>query len=254
MSQSDNPFKVAISEGELKIGVWCSLASALTSEVVAGCGADWLLIDTEHSPNDLRSVVAQLQAVAAYPPEPLVRVADDDPVKIKRFMDGGARSLMIPNISSAEQAREIVRATRYAPDGIRGFSASHRANRFGRVAGYHKTANANVFLAVQIECAVGAAAASEIAAQDGVDALFVGPGDLSTNLGAMGNPNADHVQTTIRGIIDAALAADKVAGILAPAKADADRYIEWGCRLVAVGSDLNILAAGTDALVAQFRH
>ncbi len=253
MSAVLNDLKTALGRDETCFGVWCSLANPLSTEVVAGSGADWLLIDGEHSPNDLRSIVVQLQAVAAYPLEPLVRLPSDDVNLIKQFMDGGARSLMIPNVRSVEQARQIVRATRYAPDGVRGFSMAHRANRFGRIKGYHATAHEHVLLALQIECAEGVANAADIAAVEGVDALFIGPGDLSTNLEAMGNPGAEHVQDAIRQVIDATRAAGKVAGILAPVKADADRYIEWGCRLVAVGSDLGLLANCADGQVASFK-
>ena len=253
MSVKPNDLKAALERDATCIGVWCSLANPLSTEVVAGSGADWVLIDSEHSPNDLRSIVAQLQAVGAYPVEPVVRLPSDDVNLIKQLMDGGARSLMIPNVRSVEQAREIVRATRYAPAGVRGFSVAHRANRFGRNEDYHATAHENQLLALQIECTTGVSNAAEIAAVKGVDALFIGPGDLSTNLDAMGDPGAAHVQEAIRQVIDAARGAGKAVGILAPGQADAERYIEWGCRMVAVGSDLGLLAKGVDSLVAYFK-
>lgn len=254
MQERENPLKQALSQGRASIGLWCSLADALVTEVMAGAGAGWLLIDAEHSPNDLRSVIVQLQAAAAFPCEAMVRLRADDPNLIKQYMDGGARSLMIPNVRSAAQAAEIVRAMRYAEQGgIRGYSTSHRANQFGRIKDYHRTAGRSQLLAVQIECAAGVAAAGEIAAVDGVDALFVGPGDLSANLGAMGNPGAAHVQEAIAAVAAAARAAGKAAGILAPAKADADRYLAGGFTMVAVGSDLGLLARASDALVASFQ-
>ena len=173
---------------------------------------------------------------------------------MKQFLDGGARSLMIPNVRDADQARSITRAMSYAPmGGVRGFSVGHRANQFGRIKDYHARARDQHFLAVQIECETGVANAAEIAAVDGVDALFVGPGDLSTNLGAMGNPNVDHVQKAIAQVCAAAHAAGKPAGILAPQKADADRYLAGGFTMVAVGSDLGLLARGADNLVASFK-
>ncbi len=254
MQERENVLKAALTAGRPAFGLWCSLAEALTTEVMAGAGADWLLIDAEHSPNDLRSVVAQLQTAAAFPVEAAVRLPADDPTLIKQFMDAGARSLMIPNVRTAEQAREIVRAMAYAPlGGIRGYSVGHRANQFGRIKGYHQTARDRQFLAVQIECAEGVANAAEIAAVEGVDALFVGPGDLSANLGAMGDPNAAHVQQAIAAVLAAARAAGKAAGILAPQKADADRYLADGFTMLAVGSDLGLLARGADALVAAFK-
>lgn len=253
MQERTNLLKDSLSQDRASIGLWCSLASALTTEVVAGAGPGWLLIDAEHSPNDLRTVIAQLQAVAAFPTEAVVRLPSDDANLIKTFLDGGARSLMIPNVRDADQAAAIVRAMRYAPHGIRGFSVGHRANQFGRIADYHRNAGQNQLLAVQIECETGTANAAEIAAVDGVDVLFVGPGDLSTNMGAMGNPNADHVQQAIASIGDAARAAGKAAGILAPARADAERYLQAGFTMVAVGSDLGLLARGSDALIASFQ-
>ena len=252
--EQQNPLKSMLSQSRPSIGIWCSLANALCAEVVAGAGADWLLIDCEHSPNDLVSVVAQLQAVAQYQLEPVVRLPSGSAILIKQFMDAGARSLMIPNVKSAEQARAIVAAMRYPPMGIRGVSARHRANRFGRLRDYHATAQAQQLLAVQIECAEGVAQAEEIAAVDGVDALFVGPGDLSAQLGAMGNPGAPSVQQAISEVGRAAKAAGKSAGILAPVRAEATRYIDMGYRMVAVGSDLAILAAGSEALMQPFRR
>lgn len=255
MQERPNLLKTGLMAGRTSIGLWCSLASALTTEVVAGAGADWLLIDGEHSPNDLRSTMAQLQAAAAFPCEAAVRLPSDDATLIKQYMDIGARSLMVPNVRSAEQARRIVAAMAYAPaGGIRGFSVGHRANQFGRIKDYHQNARTHQLLAVQIECDTGVANAAEIAAVEGVDVLFVGPGDLSTNMGAMGNPNADHVQQAIETVHQAAVAAGKFAGILAPVKSDAERYLAQGFTMVAVGADLGLLARGADSLIASFRN
>ncbi len=252
MQERPNPLKASLAAGRPSLGLWCSLASALSTEIMAGAGAGWLLIDGEHSPNDLRSTMAQLQAAAAFPCEAAVRLPSDSAVLIKQFMDAGARSLMIPNVRTAEQARAIVAAMSYAPAGIRGFSTGHRANQFGRIRDYHRSARANQLLAVQIECATGVANAAEIAAVEGVDVLFVGPGDLSTNMDAMGNPGADHVQDAIARVLRAARGAGKAAGILAPLKADADRYLRDGFTMVAVGADLGLLARGSDNLIASF--
>jgi len=254
MQERRNTLKAAVSAGRAHIGIWCSLASALTTEIVAGSGAGWVLIDGEHSPNHLRSIMAQLQVMGGFDSEPVVRLPSDDPNLIKQALDIGARSLMIPNVRTAEQARAIVAAMTYAPGGFRGFSVGHRANAFGRIAGYHANARAQQLLAVQIECETGVANAAEIAAVDGVDVLFVGPGDLSTNLGAMGNPGAQHVQDAIASVRKAATASGKASGILAPVKADADRYLADGFTMVAVGSDLGLLARGSDALIASFNR
>lgn len=254
MQERENVLKSMTSQGRAAIGLWCSLASALTTEIVAGSGADWILIDSEHSPNDLRSVVAQLQAAAAFPCEAAVRLPSDDANLIKQFMDGGARSLMIPNVKTAAQARAIVSAMTYAPGGIRGFSVGHRANAFGRIKAYHRNARRQQLLAAQVECATGVANAAEIARVEGVDVLFVGPGDLSANLGAMGNPSAPHVQEAITSVLTAAKAAGKAAGILAPNPKDADHYIESGFTMVAVGSDLGLLARGSDEAILRFHN
>ncbi|MDF2620495.1 MAG: 2-dehydro-3-deoxyglucarate aldolase [Xanthobacteraceae bacterium] len=254
MQERPNSLKAAVTAGRAHIGLWCSLASALTTEIVAGSGVGWVLIDGEHSPNDLRSIVSQLQVLNGSACEGAVRLRSDDPDLIKQMLDAGARSLMIPNVRSADQARAIVSAMSYAPHGIRGFSVAHRANSFGRIAGYHANARQQQLLAVQIECETGVANAAEIAAVEGVDVLFVGPGDLSTNMGAMGNPGAPHVQEAIASVREAAAAAGKGSGILAPVKADADRYIADGFTMVAVGSDLGLLARGSDALVASFNR
>ena len=254
MQERINSLKAAVQTGRPHIGIWCSLASGLTTEIVAGSGAGWLLIDGEHSPNDLRSIMAQLQVAAAFPCEAVVRLPSDDPNAMKQALDVGARSLMIPNVRSADQARAIVAAMTYAPGGFRGFSVGHRANAFGRIAFYHAKAREQQLLAVQIEDEAGVANAAEIAAVDGVDVLFVGPGDLSTNMGAMGNPGAAHVQAAIASVRKAAAAAGKASGILAPVNADADRYLADGFTMVAVGSDLGLLARGSDALIASFKQ
>ncbi|MDL2403740.1 HpcH/HpaI aldolase family protein [Rhizobium mayense] len=246
-----NPLKQALERGELQVGLWCSLGSSISTEVVAGSGFDWLLIDAEHSPNDLLSVLAQHQAAGAFDCEVVVRIPGNDPVTIKRYLDIGIRSLMFPNVQSVEEARAIVSATRYAPEGIRGFSVSQRANQYGRVKGYHARATEEIFLALQIETGVAVKAAKDIAAIDGVDAIFVGPGDLSADLGAMGNPLAGHVQEAINSVVS--IKEGVSTGILAPRSDDARRYIEWGARMVAVGSDLGLLVNAADSLAAQFK-
>lgn len=254
MQESTNTLKSTFANDEIAIGVWCTLASALTTEVVASAGPDWLLIDGEHSPNDLRSIMGQLQAAGQYPIEPVVRAPSDDVVAIKQIMDIGGRSLMVPNVCSAKQAEEIVAATRYAPNGVRGFSAAHRANRFGRIAHYHETAQENQLLILQIESEMGVGNAREIAAVEGVDVLFVGPGDLSTNMGLMNQAGAPLVQKAIHDVVAATNAEGKSAGILSTEPTDVFRYIETGFRMVAVGTDIGLLAGGVDRLVAAYKR
>ena len=244
-----NQLKSSLRDGRPQIGLWCSLANPFSAEVLAGSGADWLLIDGEHSPNDLRSIAAQLQAVSSYPLEPVVRIPVHDPVLIKQYLDIGARSLMIPNIRTVEEAERVVAATRYPPDGFRGYSVASRANRFGRVPNYHALAHEDICLVLQIEDAEGVANAVGIGAVEGVDNLFVGPSDLSANLGHMGNPGAEAVQAAIASVI----ASGHSSGILAPVEADAKRYLEQGATLVAVGGDVGLLAKNADALVGRFK-
>lgn len=252
MQEKQNSLKTKLSQSRLSLGIWCSLGSAMCAEVVAGSGAGWLLIDVEHGPNDVRSAVAQLQAVAPHPVEAVVRLPSDDAVLIKQFMDAGARSLMIPNVRSAGQAREIVAAMRYPPEGRRGFSIRHRANGFGRMSDYRATAQTQQFLAVQIECAEGVANSADIAAVSGVDALFVGPGDLSVRYGSDGDSGAE-LHRAIQRVVDAAMASRKTPGIFAPVALQAEQYVGLGYRMVAIGSDVGLLAAGSDALIAAFK-
>lgn len=245
-----NPLKSALARGELQIGLWCSLGSSVATEVVAGSGFDWLLIDAEHSPNDTLSVLAQHQAAGAFDCEIVVRIPGNDPILIKQYLDLGIRSILFPNVQSAEEATAIVSATRYPPHGIRGFSMSQRANRYSRIKDYHARASEEIFLALQIETEKAVRAAGDIAAVDGVDAIFVGPGDLSADMGALGNPAAPHVQEAIKSVVS--MKGPAATGILAPKGDDARRYIVWGATMVAVGSDLGILVNGADGLVRSF--
>jgi len=245
-----NPLKNALAAGELQIGLWSSLVSPIVTEVIAGSGYDWLLIDAEHSPNDLMSVLASHQAASSYGCEVVVRLPHGDAALIKQYMDIGIRSLMIPNVQSVEEAKAIVSATRYAPHGIRGYSVSQRANQYGRIKGYHERAAEEILLTFQIETGSAVKVAGEIAELDGVDCVFIGPSDLAADLSAPGNAAAPHVQDAIKEVLTLRQAA---TGILAPKGEDARRYIDWGATMVAVGSDLGLLVNGADSLAAQFQ-
>jgi 4-hydroxy-2-oxoheptanedioate aldolase len=249
-----NEFKTALAENRLQYGLWCSLASNITSELLAGSGYEWLTIDMEHSPYDMFSVLAQLQAIAPYAAEPLVRLPSSDPALIKQLLDIGARSLIFPNIETAEQAAAIVSATRYPPHGIRGVAGIQRANRYGRVPGYQQNADKDICLIMQIESPAGVAAAAEIAAVDGVDALFVGPSDLAATMGYIGRPSEAAVQAAIATVPAAARRAGKATGILAPVEAEARRYIEAGYTMVGIGTDQGLLARASDDLIKKFRE
>lgn len=248
-----NHFKRALAECRMQYGLWCSLASNITAEIVAGAGYDWLLIDVEHSPNDLCLVLSQLQAMAPYNAEPIVRLPHGDMHLIKQYLDIGARSLLLPNVESAEAAAAIVAATRYPPQGVRGVSVAQRANRYGRVPGYLQSADQDICLVLQIESPKGVAAAADMVRIPGVDALFIGPSDLAANLGHLGNAGHPEVQAAIQSVQAVARAAKKPLGILAPAEADARRYIEGGCTMVGIGSDQGLLIQASDALLNRFR-
>jgi 4-hydroxy-2-oxoheptanedioate aldolase len=253
LNGTPNRFKADIAAGRPQIGLWSSLAAPVVTEVVAGAGFDWFVVDTEHSPNELTDVLVHLQVAAAFPTEAVVRVPIFDPVVMKRYLDIGARTILVPMIEDEATAAAVVASTRYPPHGIRGVSISQRANRYGRVPGYQANYTDDICLLLQIETRKGLAAIEDIAAVPGVDGLFIGPSDLSADLGHLGNASHPDVQAAIKDAVDRCRAVGKPAGILAPVQADAQRYLEWGYTFVAVGSDLGVLTKGTDALVATFK-
>ncbi|MDQ4134906.1 MAG: HpcH/HpaI aldolase/citrate lyase family protein [Pseudomonadota bacterium] len=253
MELQRNAFKAALKDGRLQIGLWSSLCSNVAAEVIADSGFDWILIDTEHSPNEVPDVLAQLQACGRGTATPIVRPAWNDPVLIKRYLDIGATTLLIPFVQNAEEARRAVAACRYPPAGIRGVTTMGRGSRYGRVADYLKRADGEIGLLVQIETGAALDVLEEIAAVDGVDGVFIGPADLSASLGQIGNPSHPAVQEAMKGAVDRLRAVGKPAGILAPREDDARRYIEWGYTFVAVGTDIGLLARHADALAKQFR-
>lgn len=248
-----NAFKQAIADGVARIGLWQALASPYTCEICAGAGFDWLLIDAEHAPNTIPLVLAQSQAAAAYPVEPVVRLPIGDAVLVKQYLDIGARSLLIPMVDSAEAAAHMVAATRYPPLGFRGVgSAIGRASRWNRTAGYLERAADDICLLVQVETRAALAAIAEIAAVPGVDGVFIGPSDLAADMGHLGNPGHPAVQAAIESGIAAVRAAGKPVGMLIADEALARRYLELGASFVAVGTDVTILARGAEALARRF--
>ena len=235
------------------IGMWACSGSTLVTEVAAGSGLDWLLIDMEHSTNTLESVLLQLQTVAAYPITPLVRVPSNDAVAIKQILDLGAQNLIVPMVSSADEARAAVAATRYPPAGVRGVgSALARSARWNRVDGYLQESAQHTSLTVQIETAAGVDAAAEIAAVDGIDAVFVGPSDLSASMGLLGQQTHADVVAAVEKVFAAVKAAGKPVGVNAFDPAAADAYVAGGADFVAVGADVALLARASEALAARF--
>jgi 4-hydroxy-2-oxoheptanedioate aldolase len=248
----ENRFKRALEEGRQQIGLWCTLANAYAVEVVAEAGFDWLLLDTEHSPADPISVMAQLQALSGYAVSPVVRPASNDPVLIKRYLDIGVLSLLIPYVQNADEARAAVAATRYAPEGIRGVSALTRATHFGRVADYPALASSQICVIVQIETGEALDALEEIATVEGVDAVFIGPADLAASLGYAGQPGHPVVVAAMEDALDRLRALGKPSGILTADPAFARRCIGLGTRFTAVGSDIGLLARASESLAANF--
>jgi 4-hydroxy-2-oxoheptanedioate aldolase len=249
--RTGNPFKQAILAQQRQIGLWLSLANSYCAEVCAQADFDWMLIDGEHGPNDLNSIIAQLQALAPYRAQPVVRPPMSEPWLLKQLLDAGVRSFLIPMVDTPEQARAVVAATRYPPQGVRGVGARMaRASGFGSTPDYIARANDEICVLVQIETEVGLGNLEAIAAVEGVDGLFVGPSDLSASMGHTGNPAA------VRGVVDAALGrirkAGKSAGIIAFALEDSEKFIQAGANYIAVGADAALLADNARKLAAHF--
>ncbi len=247
-----NEFRRALTAGQKLIGCWCSLGSPITTEIMGISGFDWLLLDGEHAPNDVLSFVPQLMALKDSVSAPVVRPASNDQVLIKRLLDIGFYNFLIPFVETADEARRAVASTRYPPQGVRGVSVSHRSNRYGKLKDYQQAINEHIAVIVQIETRKAVEAADEIAAVDGVDALFIGPSDLAAGYGHLGNPLHPEVQEGMRRIFASARTHGKPVGILAPAEADARRYLEMGATLVAVGSDLGLFRGASQALCDKF--
>jgi 4-hydroxy-2-oxoheptanedioate aldolase len=252
-----NAFKQALKEKRPHIGLWVGLADHYSTEICAGAGFDWLLLDGEHAPNDLRSLLQQVQVIAGYPgTHAIARVpvghGHAGTTVIKQYLDLGIQTLLVPMVDTAQQAAALVRATRYPPDGIRGMAGA-RASRWGRLPGYAREANDQVCLLVQAETREALDNLEAIAATDGVDGVFIGPADLSASLGHVANPGHPEVQAAIDGAIGRIVRAGKAAGILTTDEALARRYLEMGATFVAVGLDNNLLARATSELAARFK-
>ncbi len=252
MDLPQNSFKRALKAGRPQIGLWSSLSSNYSVEVIAGAGFDWILLDTEHSPNDLENLLTQLQAAAPYPTHPVVRVPWNDMVTIKRFLDIGAQSLLIPYVSTADEARAAVAHTRYPPGGVRGVAGTTRATRFGRIKDYAQRAHQEICVLVQVETQAALDSIEAICAIDGVDGVFIGPADLHASLGYPGEIANAKVKPLIDQAVRRIRKAGKAPGILTPSEADARHWLECGALFVAVGADVGILARGAEALAAKF--
>ena len=248
-----NAFKHAIAAGKLQVGLWSSLASIVAAEIISDSGFDWILLDTEHSPNEIADLVGQLQAIQRGTATPIIRPAWNDAVLAKRCLDIGAQTLLFPYVQSVEEARQAVASTRYPPEGIRGVSTVARASRYGRVPGYLTRANSEVCVLVQVETRTALDRLEDIAKVEGVDGVFIGPSDLAASLGHLGNPQAPEVQSAMRDAARRLKALGKPAGILSGNEEEIRRYIDWGFLFVAVGADVGLLAKNADAAARKFK-
>jgi len=249
-----NPFKNALRAGRPQIGLWHGLAAAYVSELLAGTGFDWLAIDAEHAPNDVRSVLTQLQAIAPYAAHPVVRTVSDEPALLKQYLDIGAQSVLVPMVESAEQAARVVAATRYPPRGIRGVgSALARASRWSQVPDYLERCEERLCVLLQVESVAGLRNLAAIAATPGVDGVFFGPADLAASMGMLGRTGDAAVQDAIASGIRTVRQAGKAAGVLSAEPALARKYLELGALFVAVGIDATLLVRAARELAAAFK-
>lgn len=249
-----NAFKRALAAGETQIGLFLGMANAYAAEVVATAGFDWLLIDGEHGPNDLRSIIEQLQALGQYPVRPVVRTVDHDVARIKQLLDGGVQTLMVPMVESAADAEKLVRAMRYPPHGIRGVgTALARAARWNGIDGYFAKADQEMCLIVQIESTAGLAGLDAILRVEGVDAVFIGPSDLAASMGYLGNPGHPEVKAAVEGAIRKIAAAGKAAGVFSADPVAAEAYRQIGASFLLVGVDALLLRNASVALADKFK-
>jgi 2,4-dihydroxyhept-2-ene-1,7-dioic acid aldolase len=255
-----NEFKKALREGRPQIGIWSSIPSPIVAEMLGGAGYDWVLLDTEHTPTDVPQMVSLLQAVDAAQPAPgrppiqaVVRPAWNDMVMIKRYLDIGAQSLLLPFVQNPGEAAAAVRSMRYAPEGVRGMGGSTRASNYGRTKDYVQRAKEELCLLVQVETAEALEQLDAIASVDGVDGVFIGPADLSASLGYPGEPFHPEVTRVINDAIRRIRACGKAPGILMVNEARARECLDLGALFVAVALDTLLLRDAADGTIARFR-
>lgn len=255
MQNPINSFQQALRQGHRQIGLWVGLADPNAAEALATCGYDWLLLDGEHAPNDVRSLLAQLRAVAPYASHPIVRIVQGDVALMKQVLDIGVQTVLVPMVDTPEQAALMVKATRYPPHGIRGMGAAlARASRWNQIDNYIHVASDAICLLVQAETPLALQNLSAIAHTEGVDGVFFGPADLSATMGYPGQPGHPVVQKALLEGISTVRAAGKAAGILSADPKTAQTYLDAGCQFVAVGVDTTLLVKGARELRQMFKH
>ncbi len=253
MNLPENTFKQAFAAGRRQLGAFLALGDAHAAELMASAGFDWLLIDCEHGPNDLPSVLAQLQALAGYPVQAVLRPTDHDPARIKQYLDLGVQNLLLPMVDSAAQAQALVAAMRYPPRGVRGVGAGMaRAGRWGNVANYYAQAENELCLAVQIETLAGLADIDAIAAVDGVEGVFLGPADLAAALGHVGQPMHADVRAAVEQALPRIRAAGKAAGVYCADPDVASNYAALGASFFLIAADAILLRTAAVAALGRF--
>ncbi len=254
MSAPMNIFKHRLKQGTPQMGCWAGMGDGYATEITSTAGFDWLLIDGEHAPNDLRTIMQQLQIVEKSASEPVVRLPVGDRTLIKQVLDVGAQTLLIPMVESAEQARQLVQYIHYPPFGKRGVGASlARASAFSKipVAAYLQTAGDEICLLVQIESRAALDALDDILTVQGIDGVFVGPSDLAADMGYIGNPSVPEVQQAVVTALNKIIHTDKAAGILTTDLDLAQQYIHMGATFVATGVDVIAFATAVRSLAAK---
>ncbi|MCF6322394.1 MAG: HpcH/HpaI aldolase/citrate lyase family protein [Rhizobiaceae bacterium] len=253
MQLPPNKFKRGLAKGELQIGLWSSLCSPITSELIGYSGFDWIVLDMEHSPNDVPMILAQLQAMAAGGTSVVVRPAWNDMVMIKRVLDIGAQTIILPYVQNAEEARKAVEYVRYPQAGVRGAAGGTRASAYGRIKDYMQKVDEETCILVQVETIDAIGQLEDIAKVDGIDGIFVGPSDLSASMGHLGNAAHSDVQSVIKQAAITMANCGIPSGILGVQEEAARQYIEWGYKFVAVGNDTVVLANAADSLCRRFK-
>ncbi|WP_150430336.1 aldolase/citrate lyase family protein [Dechloromonas sp. CZR5] len=249
-----NQFKADLKTDKTLLGLWLGLGETFSAEICAGTGFDWLLIDGEHGPNDLRSILAQLQAIEPYVSQAIVRPPQGDHVLIKQLLETGVQTLLIPMVETAEQASGLVQAMRYPPSGIRGVGAAlARASRWGRIQDYNASANDQMCLLLQVETRRGYDNLDEILAVEGIDGIFFGAADLAASYGLLGQSNHPSIVDAIANGLKRTRAAGKAGGVLCSEKHIVEKYSDAGARFIAIGVDGLLLAAATTELLNSFR-
>lgn len=252
MNNPKNSFKRALSGSRAQVGIWSMLSTAPTVELLGHAGFDWMLLDMEHGPTDISTLRHELMALNGSPTVPIVRAKWNDMVEIKRILDLGAQTIMVPQVQDAAEANRAVAYTRYPPDGLRGVAGGTRATRYGRIPDYYRQAGDEICVIVQVESRTALDNLGEIAKVPGVDAVFIGPSDLAASLGHLGRPTHPDVQSAIEAAVKTIRAAGKAAGTIATQEAGARKMLELGFNFVAVGIDVGLLSQAADALAAKF--